>query len=125
MDHDDDSPDCAAVAAWRVQFAARLEKAVADERRVKAERATRAAETLRTMHSRWQNGRRDAHDANQVAERELLRARDATLSCMSKKGEQPNWNVVPQLVDMSGKFKEGSRDTSRMRQVLLRMKTME
>lgn len=99
----DDSPDCTAVVAWCVQFAARLEKVVADERRVKVERTTG-----------WQHGRRDAHDTNQVAERELLRTRDVTSSCMSKKGEQTNWNVVPQLVDRSGKFKEGVRDAIRM-----------
>jgi hypothetical protein len=53
----------------------------------------------------------------------LLRERDGVIARMSKTGEPPAWSVVPELVDMSGKFKEGARDTSRMRQVLMKLKT--
>lgn len=120
---DDAEPECPAVTKWRADFARRLEEKVRHEREVKAERTERAAKTLQTMHQRWDRSRRDAYDANKKTETELLRSRDSVISRMSKKGEQPNWNVVPELVDMSGKFKEGARDTSRMRQVILRMKT--
>lgn len=120
---DDEEPECSAVTQWRADFAKRLEEKVRHEREVKAERAERAANTLQTMHQRWSRSCQDAYDANKKAEIELLRSRDAVISRMSKKGEQPNWDVIPHLVDMSGKFKEGTRDTSRMRQVLLRMKT--
>lgn len=120
---DDDEPECPAVTQWRADFARGLEEKVRHEREVKAERTDRAAKTLQAMHQRWDRTRRDTYDANKKTEAELLRTRDAVISRMSKKGEQPNWNVVPELVDMSGKFKEGARDTSRMRQVILRMKT--
>lgn len=115
--------ECAAVTQWRSDFAAGLEAKVANERKVKAERAERAKQTLATMHARWERGAADAVEANRVKEREFLMQRDGVISQMSKPGEPPSWGVVPELVDMTGKFKEGARDTSRMRQVLMRMKT--
>lgn len=116
-------PECAAVSEWRVAFARGLEEKMENERRVKAERAERAKQTLTTMNARWETAKRNAQDANRKQEKEFLRHRDGVISRMSKPGEQPAWNVIPELVDMTGKFKEGARDTSRMRQVLLRMKT--
>lgn len=115
--------ECAAVAAWRVEFARGLEERVAAERAGKAEKAEQARETLMKMHRGWEARCQSGKDANADAEKEMLRERDGVLARMSKPGEQPNWSVVPELVDMSGKFKEGARDTSRMRQVLLKLKT--
>lgn len=115
--------ECAAVAEWRREFAKGLEEKTTNERRVKAERAERARETLASMHATWRKGAVATHDANLVREKDMLRDRDALLARMSKPGEPPAWSVIPELVDMTGKFKEGARDTSRMRQVLLKMKT--
>lgn len=115
--------ECAAVMEWRREFAKSLEEKTANERRVKAERAERARETLASLHATWQRGAKDSHDANLDREKEQLRDRDAVLAQMSAPGEPPAWRVIPELVDMTGKFKEGARDTSRMRQVLMKMKT--
>lgn len=120
---EDSEPECPAVAAWRVQFARGLEEKVEHERRVKAERAQHARETLNAMHSKWRSKCAANEEANQAAEKEILRDRDGVIARMSKPGEPPAWNVVPELIDMSGKYKEGARDTSRMRQVLLKLKT--
>lgn len=115
--------ECAAVTAWRESYARGLEEKVAREREGKAERAAAARDALAKMHASWVARCGDAKEANEAAEREALRDRDGVLARMSKPGEKPNWSVVPELVDMSGKFKEGARDTSRMRQVLLKLKT--
>lgn len=120
---DEEEPECAAVTEWRAQWARRLEEKVIEERKVKAERAEQASHTLGTMHSRWDGAKRSAADANMKADKEFIRQRDGVISRISRKGEKPNWDIVPQLVDMTGKYKEGARDTSRMRQVLMRMKT--
>lgn len=120
---DDAAPECEAVVAWRAEFAKRLEDKTTEERKVKAERAEKARETLMTMQKGWQQRCNAKQDANKAQEKELLRERDGVLARMSKPGEPPAWSVVPELVDMTGKFKEGARDTSRMRQVLLKMKT--
>jgi Clathrin light chain len=120
---EDAPPECPAVAAWRVEFAKGLQDKAEAERQGKAERAQAAREALFAMNKRWVGQCNSAHDANLVREKELLRDRDGVLARMSKPGEPPAWNVVPELVDMSGKFKEGARDTSRMRQVLLKLKT--
>jgi hypothetical protein len=120
---DDAPPECAAVAAWRVAFAQGLQDKADAERRGKAERAEAAREALVAMNRRWVAQCNAAHDSNMIREKELLRDRDGIIARMSKPGEPPAWNVVPELVDMSGKFKEGARDTSRMRQVLLKLKT--
>jgi Clathrin light chain len=120
---DDAPPECAAVAAWRVAFAQGLQDKADAERRGKAERAEAAREALVAMNRRWVAQCNATHDSNIIREKELLRDRDGIIARMSKPGEPPAWNVVPELVDMSGKFKEGARDTSRMRQVLLKLKT--
>lgn len=120
---DDADPECAAVTEWRAAFAKGLEDKVAAERATKTERAERARQTLTTMHARWETGANDGRERNQKEEKEFIMKRDGVISRMSKPGEQPAWDIVPELVDMSGKFKEGARDTSRMRQVLMRMKT--
>lgn len=120
---DDDEPECAAVTEWRSEFAKRLETKVLNERNIKNERKEKAEETLNNLYKRWDRKRNDAFDDNKKQQQEMIRERDAVISRMSKKGEQPNWDIVPQLADLSGTFKEGARDTSRMRQVLLRMKT--
>ncbi len=124
-DNEDVAPttECAAVAEWRREFAAGLEAKVRNEKEVKAERAERARETLAKMHDTWTRRNADTEDMNKKNEKEFLRDRDALLARMSKPGEPPAWSVIPELVDMSGKFKEGARDTSRMRQVLLKLKT--
>jgi Clathrin light chain len=106
------APECPAVVQWRAEFAARLEASSKAERDGKAERATAAKEALTKMHYGWTSRCK-----------ELLRERDGVIARMSKTGEPPAWSVVPELVDMSGKFKEGARDTSRMRQVLMKLKT--
>lgn len=116
-------PECAAVSEWRAAFAKGLEEKVSSERAIKAERAEKAKQTLATMHARWDNGAKDALERNKKSEREFIRERDGVISRMSKPGMKPSWDIVPQLVDMTGKYKEGARDTSRMRQVLMRMKT--
>lgn len=120
---DDSEPECVTVTEWRAAFAKGLEEKVANERRVKAERAEQARATLESMHSRWDATRRNAEDANIKSEKQFIRTRDGVISRMSNPGESPNWDIIPELVDMTGKYKEGARDTSRMRQVLLRMKT--
>lgn len=120
---DDAEPENPAVTQWRIDFARRLEEKVTKEREVKAERAEKARQTLATMHQRWERTARETADVNKRAEKEFLRERDGVISRMSGPGEKPNWDIIPELVDMTGKFKEGARDTSRMRQVLLRMKT--
>lgn len=118
-----DAPECPAVSQWRADFAQRLELRVAHERNVKKERAERAGQTLRDMHARWETSKNESNVENQRREVEFLRERDGVISRMSKMGDAPSWDVVPELVDMSGKYKEGARDTSRMRQVLMRMKS--
>lgn len=75
------------------------------------------------MHARWETSKNESNVENQRREVEFLRERDGVISRMSKMGDAPSWDVVPELVDMSGKYKEGARDTSRMRQVLMRMKS--
>lgn len=120
---DDAEPECPAVTEWRAAFAKGLEDKVAAERATKAERAQRARQTLTSMHARWESAAKDAGERNQKQEKEFVMQRDGVISRMSKPGEKPSWDIVPELVDMSGKFKEGARDTSRMRQVLMRMKT--
>ncbi|CAN8067328.1 unnamed protein product [Agarophyton chilense] len=120
---EDEQPECPAVTEWRASFAKGLQEKIENERKVKAERAERARNTLETMHARWKSNVIAAEEANKKKERELIMERDGVISRMSKKGEQPNWDIIPHLVDMTGKYKEGARDTSRMRQVLLRMKS--
>lgn len=120
---EDAAPECAAVTAWRQEFAAGLEEKVRAEREGKAEKAERAKETLEKMQKTWEKKAEAAKGANAVAEKEMVRERDGVIARMSKPGEPPAWGVVPELIDMSGKFKEGARDTSRMRQVLLKLKT--
>lgn len=120
---EDAEPECAAVTEWRAQFAKGLEEKLEFERTTKAQRAEKAKQTLATMHARWEAAAKDAKDANLKAEKEFVMKRDGVISRMSKPGEQPAWDIVPELVDMTGKYKEGARDTSRMRQVLMRMKT--
>lgn len=115
--------ECAAVVAWREQFARRLEEKAAAEREGKAERTAAARETIMKMHSAWEKRCEGTREANAEREKEILRERDGVLARMSKPGEPPNWSIVPELCDVSGKFKEGQRDTSRMRQVLLKLKT--
>lgn len=100
-----------------------MEEKLANERKIKAERAEQARKTLNTLHANWTKKTVETKDANIQAEKEFLRDRDALLARMSKPGEPPAWGVIPELVDMTGKFKEGARDTSRMRQVLMKMKT--
>lgn len=119
---DDDQPECPAITEWRTKFAKELEEKVQNERTVKTERAQKAKKTLESMHSKWDSKRKQAAEENQTKETEFIIRRDGVISRMSKHGEKPNWDIVPDLVDMTGKYKEGSRDTSRMRQVLLRMK---
>eukprot|EP00177_Eucheuma_denticulatum_P006972 GFKZ01012682.1.p1 GENE.GFKZ01012682.1~~GFKZ01012682.1.p1 ORF type:complete len:185 (-),score=43.51 GFKZ01012682.1:232-786(-) len=120
---EDAPPECAAVTEWRVAFAKGLEEKTMEERRVKMERAERARETLRSMQGRWERGAKEGKERNVKDEKEFMMVRDGIIARMSGKGGEPNWDVVPELVDMSGKYKEGARDTSRMRQVLMRMKT--
>lgn len=115
--------ECAAVVNWRREFAAGLEAKVTNERKVKAERAEQARETLAKMHGGWTKKNVETEDVNKKNEKEFLRDRDALLARMSKPGDPPAWGVIPELVDMTGKFKEGARDTSRMRQVLMKLKT--
>lgn len=115
--------ECEAVKEWRRTFAKGLEEKLANERKVKAERVEQARSTLTTLNKNWNKKIADTKEANRGLEKEFLRDRDALLARMSKPGEQPAWSVIPELVDMSGKFKEGARDTSRMRQVLMKMKT--
>lgn len=120
---DDAEPECAAVTEWRAAFAKGLEEKMRKEREVKMERAERARETLSGMHGKWEERARDMKERNEKMEKGFLRERDGVISRMSKVGMKPSWDIVPELVDMSGKYKEGARDTSRMRQVLMRMKT--
>lgn len=94
-----------------------------EEKRIKAERAEQAVNTLHSMHASWEKKKLNAEEQNRTSERDFIMNRDGVISRMSKKGDAPNWDVVPQLVDMTGRYKEGARDTSRMRQVLLRMKS--
>lgn len=115
--------ECEAVREWRREFAKGLEDKAAAERKYKGERAEQARKTLTSLHNTWTKKASDTRDANRDAEKEFLRDRDALLARMSKQGDAPAWGVIPELVDMSGKFKEGARDTSRMRQVLMKMKT--
>lgn len=115
--------ECAAVVEWRREFAKGLETKMANERKVKAERAEQARKTLTTLHGNWTKKTVETKEANKKSEKEFLRDRDALLARMSKPGDPPAWGVIPELVDMTGKFKEGARDTSRMRQVLMKMKT--
>lgn len=119
----DDEEECAAVTQWRAEYAKRLEETLIRERQVKKERSEQAVNTIEKMYKRWDLKRQGAEKANLQAEDDLINQRDAILAKVSKPGGEPNWNVVPELVDMSGTFKEGARDTSRMRQVLMRMKT--
>lgn len=120
---EDAEEECAAVTEWRVAFAKGLEEKVSLERTVKAERADKARQTLATMHARWDGGAQDALERNTKGERDFIMQRDGVISRMSKQGMKPSWDIVPDLVDMTGKYKEGARDTSRMRQVLMRMKS--
>lgn len=120
---DDAEPECAAVTEWRAAFAKGLEEKMRNEREVKTERAERARETLSGMYGKWEERARDMKERNERVEKEFMRERDGVISRMSKVGMKPSWDIVPELVDMSGKYKEGARDTSRMRQVLMRMKT--
>lgn len=122
-DEDEKVEECPAVSKWRADFAKRLEETLIRERKVKKERSEQAVNTLQNLHKRWDSKRRSAAEANKGMEGDMIQKRDSTLAKISKPGGEPNWNVVPELVDMSGIFKEGARDTSRMRQVLLRMKT--
>ncbi|KAK1868662.1 hypothetical protein I4F81_011146 [Pyropia yezoensis] len=103
--------------------AARLEERATREATVVAERRAAATEALATLHAKW--GDRCARNAegNKEFEGTFLRERDGLIAQFSKPGEPPAWHVVPSLVDMSGKYKEGARDTSRMRSVLMKMKT--
>ena len=108
---------------WRIDFAKGLEEKMDNERKIKAERAEQARQTLDNMYGKWKQSTVIAEEENQKKEKEMIMQRDGVISRMSKQGEKPNWDIIPHLVDMTGKFKEGARDTSRMRQVLLRMKT--
>lgn len=112
-----------AVSAWRREHAARLEERASREATVVAERRAAATEALASLHAKW--GDRCARNAegNKEFEATFLRERDGLIAQFSKPGDPPAWHVVPSLVDMSGKYKEGARDTSRMRSVLMKMKT--
>lgn len=118
----DDEPPNEAVVKWRADYAKRLEERVTNERSVKRDRTDKAAEMLRSMHTTYSRKRENTADVNAKQQNDIVANRDGIISRMSKKGEKPNWDIVPNLADLSGTFKEGARDTSRMRQVLLRMK---
>lgn len=111
------------VKKWRREFAKKLEEKVAREKKVKAERMEKATEVLTSMNDRWVKKCEKNREVNREQEKVFLAQRDGLIGRMSKKGEKPNWSLVENFADLTGKYKQGQRDTSRMRQVILRMKS--
>lgn len=75
------------------------------------------------MHERWQQRVESNKKTNEEYEKKFTAERDAILKQFSRPGDKPNWNVVPHLANLSGNYTEGQRDTSRMRSVILKLKT--
>eukprot|EP00188_Purpureofilum_apyrenoidigerum_P000665 Plantae.Rhodophyta-Purpureofilum_apyrenoidigerum.ctg13063.p1 GENE.Plantae.Rhodophyta-Purpureofilum_apyrenoidigerum.ctg13063~~Plantae.Rhodophyta-Purpureofilum_apyrenoidigerum.ctg13063.p1 ORF type:complete len:203 (+),score=57.25 Plantae.Rhodophyta-Purpureofilum_apyrenoidigerum.ctg13063:173-781(+) len=123
-DEDDERPSTPpAIKQWRSDFAARLEKKQEYERKVRAETQTEAKETIKKMYGRWQERVASNKQINEDFEKKFIAERDAVLKQFSKPGDKPNWDVIPHLANLSGNYTEGQRDTSRMRSVILKLKT--
>mmetsp|Transcript_3809 Transcript_3809/g.11323 ORF Transcript_3809/g.11323 Transcript_3809/m.11323 type:complete len:204 (+) Transcript_3809:133-744(+) len=123
-DEDDERPSTPpAIKQWRSEFAARLEKKQEYEKNVRAETQAEAKETIKKMHARWQERVSSNKQINDDFEKKFIEERDAILKQFSKPGDKPNWDVIPHLANLSGNYSEGQRDTSRMRSVILKLKT--
>mmetsp|Transcript_20908 Transcript_20908/g.51109 ORF Transcript_20908/g.51109 Transcript_20908/m.51109 type:complete len:250 (-) Transcript_20908:23-772(-) len=115
------TPD--AVKQWRVDFAAGIEERQAHEKKIQKERTEDAAKILKDMHKKWQDRCASNKKINLDYEKKFLKQRDGLQSKFSREGQKPNWNIVPELANMTGEFKKGQRDTSRMRSVIMKLKT--
>uniref|UniRef100_A0A7S3EEK3 Clathrin light chain n=3 Tax=Rhodosorus marinus TaxID=101924 RepID=A0A7S3EEK3_9RHOD len=111
-----------AIKQWRIDYAERLEKKQAYEKKVRAETQAEAKDTLAKMHKRWEERVASNKKVNQDFEKKFISDRDAVLKQFSKPGQKPNWNVIPHLANLTGSYAEGQRDTSRMRSVILKLK---
>lgn len=119
---DDAQVECEAVMQWRMDFAKGLEEKIEKEKVVKREKEDKAKDTLRNMYANWERRKRENGETNLKDEKNFLIKRDGVIARIGANGDEACWSVVGDLVDLSGKFKEGARDTSRMRQVIMRMR---
>lgn len=115
------TPD--AIKQWRVDFARGIEEKQAHEKKVQAERKEQATKIIRNMHSKWNDRCSSNKKINLDYEKKFLKERDALQAKFSREGSKPNWNIIPELANMSAEFKKGQRDTSRMREVIMKLKT--
>jgi len=112
-----------AIREWRAQFAQRLEEKRAKEDQMRAANLAESKAAIERMHERWQERCTANKQLNLEEENRFISERDALQAQFSAPGEKPNWNMIPQLANLSGEFKKGQRDTSRMRSVILKLKT--
>ncbi|KAA8490567.1 hypothetical protein FVE85_3493 [Porphyridium purpureum] len=130
-DEDQDSDDLPpsrpetprAIREWRVDFSKRLEAKKAQEDEMRAKNLADSKATIEGMYARWQERCNANKQLNTEEENRFIAERDALQAQFSAPGEKPNWNMIPQLANLSGEFKKGQRDTSRMRSVILKLKT--
>eukprot|EP00187_Rhodella_violacea_P011487 CAMPEP_0184709270 /NCGR_PEP_ID=MMETSP0314-20130426/453_1 /TAXON_ID=38298 /ORGANISM="Rhodella maculata, Strain CCMP 736" /LENGTH=240 /DNA_ID=CAMNT_0027170945 /DNA_START=48 /DNA_END=770 /DNA_ORIENTATION=- len=112
-----------AVQQWRVEFAGKIEERKKHESATRAANKQSSAAALTRMNQKFVEKCAKNKAENDVEDKKVKQKRDATEAKLSKKGQPPNWNVVEELCDLSGNYVEGQRDTSRMRGVLLKLKT--
>mmetsp|Transcript_7963 Transcript_7963/g.17093 ORF Transcript_7963/g.17093 Transcript_7963/m.17093 type:complete len:252 (-) Transcript_7963:39-794(-) len=112
-----------AIREWRAEFAKRLEEKRKKEEEIRTANLAESKATIERMHERWQERCNANKQLNLEEESRFIAERDALQAQFSAPGEKPNWNMIPQLADLSGGFKKGQRDTSRMRSVILKLKT--
>uniref|UniRef100_A0A7S0ZD61 Clathrin light chain n=1 Tax=Timspurckia oligopyrenoides TaxID=708627 RepID=A0A7S0ZD61_9RHOD len=112
-----------AIREWRAEFAQRIEQKRVKEDEMRAHNLQESRATIQRMYERWQERCVANRQLNTEEESRFLAERDALQAQFSAPGEKPNWNMIPQLANLSGEFKKGQRDTSRMRSVILKLKT--
>mmetsp|Transcript_14601 Transcript_14601/g.29772 ORF Transcript_14601/g.29772 Transcript_14601/m.29772 type:complete len:266 (-) Transcript_14601:221-1018(-) len=115
------TPD--AIKQWRVDFARGIEEKQAYEKKVQQERREQATKILQNMNSKWKDRCKNNKQVNLEYEKKFLQEKDALQAKFSREGEKPNWSIIPELANMSAEFKKGQRDTSRMRSVIMKLKS--
>eukprot|EP00184_Porphyridium_aerugineum_P008222 CAMPEP_0184693078 /NCGR_PEP_ID=MMETSP0313-20130426/1377_1 /TAXON_ID=2792 /ORGANISM="Porphyridium aerugineum, Strain SAG 1380-2" /LENGTH=267 /DNA_ID=CAMNT_0027151041 /DNA_START=89 /DNA_END=892 /DNA_ORIENTATION=+ len=127
-DDDDNQPPSRpetprAIREWRASFAQRLEAKKAKEDQIRTQNLAESKACIERMHAAWEERCTANKQLNVEEEKRFVAERDALQAQFSAPGEKPNWNMIPQLANLSGEFKKGQRDTSRMRSVILKLKT--
>eukprot|EP01147_Barroeca_monosierra_P002356 gene2356-5315_t len=109
------SGEVEAIEKWRQEFEQRLKDQ--DEQAQVDDQALREAgkKELEELHDKYKQAIQDNFDENKKEEEAYVNARDDT-------NPKNAWQRVAALVEFSSKASRSTRDTSRMRSVLLQLK---